>query len=104
MSGFLSNVFEIMDSLAPYATYGYTVRGVFGLFSFYGIWSFFSQFIPKKIKLSIGEFTVMRKYYDVQNITNIVSAQFYGGGQIPPKVRQEIISKTSPKVKNLIKK
>ena len=61
------------------------------------------DWLPKKVDLSIGSFIVRKKYYNVQNVTNIVSAQFYNGGIVPDSVRREIIIKTSPKVKNIVK-
>lgn len=53
----------------------------------------------KKVNLSIGVFKIKRKDYTVQNLTNIVSVLYYGGGQVPPNVRAEIINLTLPKVK-----
>lgn len=76
---------------------------VFGVSSVYGIYSFFMNFFPKKIELSIGSFTIARKHFDVQNITNIVSCKFYDGGLVPNDVRKEILNLTCPKVK-LLKK
>lgn len=55
----------------------------------------------KKIELSCGSFSVNRKNYDVQNITNIVSLYFYDSAKIPDNVRKEILEKTVPKVKDL---
>ena len=55
----------------------------------------------KKIELSCGSFSVNRKNYDVQNITNIVSLYFYDGAKIPDNIRKEILEKTVPNVKDL---
>ena len=57
----------------------------------------------KTVNLSIGSFKVRRKDYNVQNITNLVSLHFYGGGLVPDTIRREILQKTSPKVKGVNK-
>ena len=75
------------------------IRVVFGLSSIYGIYSFVMNWVPKTISLSIGTFKIKRKDFDVQNLTNVVSANFFNGGQIPPEIRREIIEKTCPKIK-----
>lgn len=80
------------------------IQSIFGIFSIYGIYSFIREWTPKQVKLSIGSFSIKRKYFDVQNITNIVSAKFYDGGQIPPEIRREIIELTCPKIKNIKRK
>lgn len=77
------------------------LQSVLGIFSIYGIYSFFREWMPQTVYLSIGSFSIKRKYFDVQNITNIVSAKFYDGGKIPPEVRREIIDLTCPKIKKL---
>jgi len=55
----------------------------------------------KKVNLSIGSFKIKRKDFTVQNITNIVSMQFYNGGDVPANVRKEILLVTCPKVSAL---
>lgn len=77
------------------------IQAVFGFFSLYGIYAFARDWVSVKINLSIGSFSIKKKHFDVQNITNIVSAVFYDGGQVPPNVRREIIELTCPKIKKL---
>lgn len=80
-------------------------RCTIGLSSLYGIYSFFkNHLIKKKVSLSIGTFKVNKKDYTVQNITNIVSANFYEGGLVPDNIRKEIILLTSPKITHIKKK
>ena len=66
----------------------------------YLIYRFYKKIGYKKIELSCGSFKVSRNYFDVQNITNLVSLHFYDGGLVPPEVRKEILEKTSPKIKD----
>lgn len=80
------------------------LQGIFAFFSLYGIYTFMKDWVPKRIELSVGSFSIRRKHFDVQNITNIVSAKFYNGGQIPPEVRKEIIELTCPKIWKYTKK
>lgn len=57
----------------------------------------------RKVHLSIGSFKIRRKDFSVQNITNIVSMKFYNGGEVPAPVRKEILAKTCPNVKDLVR-
>ena len=79
------------------------IQSILGLFSLYGIYSFCRNWLPYRVNLSIGSFTIKRKELNVQNLTNIVSSLFYGGGKIPDNVRREIISITCPKVTSVVK-
>lgn len=94
-----------MDSIRQLIDWAFDLsdilQSIFGIFSIYGIYSFFKEWMPQTVNLSIGSFTIKRKYFDVQNITNIVSAKFYDGGKIPPEVRREIIDLTCPTIKKL---
>lgn len=74
------------------------IQAVFAIFSLYGIYAFIRDWMPKTVKLSIGSFTIKRKYFDVQNITNIVSAYYFNGGQVPSDIRKEIIELTCPTI------
>lgn len=49
----------------------------------------------KTVGLTGVEFRVLLKDFNVQQITNIVSAYYFGGGQVPMKVRYEIIELTA---------
>lgn len=75
-----------------------SIQALFAIFSLYGIYAFLRDWMPKTVKLSVGSFTIKRKYFDVQNITNIVSAYYFNGGQVPSDIRKEIIELTCPKI------
>lgn len=60
-------------------------------------------YLSRKVHLSIGSFKIRRKDFSVQNITNIVSMKFYNGGEVPANVRKEILLKTCPRVKDLVR-
>ena len=92
---------DIFEILCDFAEKVGVIQSIFGAFSLYGIFTACRNIFLKNVKLSIGEFKIKRKYYDVQNITNIVSANFYGGGKVPDEIRQEIIMLTSPRVKQI---
>lgn len=94
MNDFVLNIIDFSNLLQTFIQ----------LFSIYGIYAFARDWMNVTVKLSIGSFSIQRKYFDVQNITNIVSANFYDGGQVPPEIRQEIIQLTCPKIKKLEKK
>lgn len=81
---------------------GNIMQAVLGVFSFYGMYSFIRDWQSKKVVFSLGEFNIKRKYFDVQNITNIVSAEYYGGGKVPDNIRKEIIKLTTPDAKNFV--
>lgn len=95
---------QVMNSLNPYIEYGYALKGVVGFFSFIGLIRYVWLFLCyKQVNLSVGSFRVQRRYFDVQNVTNIVSSRFYNGNTIPPEVRKEIIELTLPRVWKLKK-
>lgn len=89
------NLFSSLYDLSDF------IQAVLGFFSLYGIYSFIHDWLPVKVQLSIGTFKIKRKYFDVQNITNIVSANYYDGGQVPPEIRKEIINLTCPKIQKM---
>ncbi len=86
------------DYFFLFMTFSDYLQAIFSLFSLYGIYSFIREWMPKTVTLSIGTFKIKRRYFDVQNLTNIVSAYYYDGGQVPSDVRREIIEITCPKV------
>lgn len=86
---FNAGIVEWLKELFTYAT------------SIYGIIMFLRNYVTRTVTLSVGSFKIKQKYYDVQNITNIVSVRFYGGGQIPPEVRREILELTCPNIKEI---
>lgn len=79
----------------------YVGKGIYLLSGIYGVYSFIRDWRYIKVELSIGTFTIRHKELNVQNVTNVVSALFYGGGQVPTDVRKEIIKMTMPKIKNV---
>ncbi len=88
---------QILELLASGKEYFDLILFALGFCTGFGVRNFFKM----TVCLSIGQFRIQRKYFDVQNVTNIVSANFYNGGQIPDSVRKEIIMLTSPKVTKL---
>lgn len=92
---------DILSTLERVASYGDVIKGFAGYIAISAIYIAIRDLFPKKVNLSIGSFVVRRKHFNVQNVTNIVSAQFYEGGTVPDSVRREIILLTSPKVKKL---
>lgn len=50
----------------------------------------------RSIQVKPVTFKVQLRNYNVQQITNIVSARYFGGGNVPPHVRKEIIALTAP--------
>lgn len=95
-------MFENIEIFSECFDWGERIFTLF--FSLYGLYTFIGDWLTRKVDLSIGSFSIQRKYYDVQKITNIVSALFYDGGQVPPEIRREILEKTCPKVSDLKKK
>lgn len=92
---------DILSTLEREASYGDVIKGFAGYIAISAIYIAIRDLFPKKVNLSIGSFVVRRKHFNVQNVTNIVSAQFYEGGTVPDSVRREIILLTSPKVKKI---
>jgi len=56
---------------------------------------FVLKFWPKKIVVSRGSFWVFGKDANAQNLTNLVSANLYGGGQISVEDRKVILDRTN---------
>lgn len=73
------------------------------VFALYGFYAFIRDLRSRHVQLSVGSFRIARRYFNVQNITNVTSAIFYGGGNVPSEVRKEIIKLTTPKVSNVRK-
>lgn len=53
-----------------------------------------------KINNKIEKLELRRKYFTVQHLTNIVSREFYQGGQLDNAVRAQITKLTSPRLKD----
>ena len=92
---------DLLSTLERVASYGDIIKGFVGYIAISAIYIAIRDLFPKEVTLSIGSFVVTRKHFNVQNVTNIVSAQFNEGGTAPDSVRREIILLTSPKVKKL---
>lgn len=97
----MNDMHQIWDYAQLVALIVDVVKGCWGITALYGIYSFVRKYTYKRVNLSIGSFEVKRKDFNVRNLTNIVSANFYNGDTIPADVRKEIILITSPKVKKL---
>lgn len=90
---------EFLEFIYPIAQFGYYIRGIAGCFAIYGFIRFIKDYCMfKTVNLSIGSFVIQRKYYDYQNMTNIVSTHFYNGGRIDDDVRREILEKINHRV------
>lgn len=95
---------EWMTAFEPLSSIGDVFRGLFGLTSMYGVFRVVGDlFSYKTIRLSVGSFKMKRKDINVQNLTNVVSANFYDGGKVPDNIRKEIIEFTTPKIKEIKK-
>lgn len=92
---------ELTNYMQEVVSVGDLIGALTGYVSLYALYVFIKDWLPMKVDLTIGSFVVRRKHFNVQNVTNIVSAQFYDGGIVPDSVRREIILLTSPKVKNI---
>lgn len=68
------------------------------IFAVYGLYASVRDFFPFHVRLSVGSFYIARRHFNVQNVTNVTSAIFYEGGNVPSKVRQEVINLTTPRV------
>lgn len=95
---------NFLNYMREVASIGDLIGALGGYVSLYALYVYIKDWMYKKVDLSIGSFVVRKKDYNVQNVTNIVSAQFYEGGTVPDNVRKEIIFLTSPKVKNVTTK
>lgn len=85
------------DFFSWFATVGDFLQSLFAIFSLYGVYAIIRDWSIKRVELSIGSFRVRRRDFDVQKITNIVSANYFDGGQVPPDIRKEILHATNPK-------
>lgn len=93
------NVFS--EWFNSYVEFIYAVRAMADIAIFYVFYTDISNQFWKKVELSCGSFKIRQKYFTVQNVTNIVSLKYYGGGVVPPEIREEILKVTCPKVKEL---
>lgn len=68
------------------------------------IYRYFRGSTLKVVDLSCGSFTIRKRHFDVQTITNLVSQHFYNGGKVPDDIRKEILKITSPPIKDKVEK
>lgn len=84
------------------------ITGVISLFTFLYVTVGGIVFKKKVVLHSLGpeqvRFRVQLRNYNVQQITNVVSARYFNGGTVPPHVRQEIIEMTAPTAMKELKK
>ncbi|MCQ2275139.1 MAG: hypothetical protein MJZ86_10140 [Bacteroidales bacterium] len=86
-----------INQLGPWVS---IITGVISLFTFMYVTVGGIIFKKKVVLHSLGPeqvtFRIQLRNYNVQQITNVVSARFFDGGTVPPHVRQEIIGITAP--------
>lgn len=88
---------EIIYYIGPWVS---IITGVVSLFTFLYVTVGGIVFKKKVVLYSLGaepvRFRIQLRNYNVQQITNVVSACYFDGGPVPPHVRQEIIGLTAP--------
>ncbi len=60
-------------------------------------YSYITNNLKVNLEFSFGSVKVKRKDINSSNLTNIVSQYFYNEGNVPDKIRDEIMAKTNPK-------
>lgn len=88
---------NLINSINPWVS---IITGIFSICTFLYV-TVGGRVIRKPVRLhSLGpepvRFHVQLRNYNVQQITNVVSARYFAGGTVPPHVRQEIIALTAP--------
>lgn len=95
----------IIDHFGPWIS---LITGVVSLSTFLYVTVGGIIFKKKVVLYSVSSepvrFRVQLRNYNVQQITNVVSARYYNGGTVPPHVRQEIIGLTAPTAMKELKK
>ena len=98
MGNFWDTVINWFDS---YVVFISTVRAMANIAIFYVFYTDVRKLFWRKVELSCGSFKIRQKHFTVQNVTNVVSLKYYGGGHVPDDIRTEILKETCPKVKEL---
>ena len=96
MGNFWDTVINWFDS---YVVFISAVRAMANIAIFYVFYTDVRKLFWRKVKLSCGTFKIRQKHFTVQNVTNVVSLRYYGGGLVPDDVRKEILKATCPKIK-----
>ena len=96
MGNFWDTVINWFDS---YVVFISAVRAMANIAIFYVFYTDVRKLFWRKVELSCGSFKIRQKHFTVQNVTNVVSLRYYGGGLVPDDVRKEILKATCPKVK-----
>lgn len=96
MGNFWDTVINWLDS---YVVFISTVRAMANIAIFYVFYTDVRKLFWRKVELSCGTFKIRQKHFTVQNVTNVVSLRYYGGGLVPDDVRKEILKATCPKIK-----
>lgn len=96
MGNFWDTVINWFDS---YVVFISTVRAMANIAIFYVFYTDVRKLFWRKVELSCGTFKIRQKHFTVQNVTNVVSLRYYGGGLVPDDVRKEILKATCPKIK-----
>jgi len=94
---------NLIDYFSMVAFMGEMLQNIIGFSIVFTVYQFVNKWRWITVSLSCGSFAVRKKYFTVQNITNIVSCNFYNGEQVPASVRKEILEITCPKIKELKK-
>ncbi|MBE6328908.1 MAG: hypothetical protein E7072_02160 [Bacteroidales bacterium] len=96
MVSFWDTIVNWFDS---YVVFISAVRAMANIAIFYVFYTDVRKLFWRKVELSCGTFKIRQKHFTVQNVTNVVSLRYYGGGLVPDDVRKEILKATCPKVK-----
>lgn len=96
MGNFWDTVINWFDS---YVVFISAVRAMANIAIFYVFYTDVRKLFWRKVELSCGTFKIRQKHFTVQNVTNVVSLRYYGGGLVPDDVRKEILKVTCPKIK-----
>ena len=92
---------SFLDLVDKYAGFVAVIKALANLSIFYVSYINIQKLFWKKVELSCGSFKIRQKHFTVQNVTNVVSLKYYGGGHVPDDIRTEILKATCPKVKEL---
>lgn len=96
MVSFWDTIVNWFDS---YVVFISAVRAMANIAIFYVFYTDVRKLFWRKVELSCGTFKIRQKHFTVQNVTNVVSLRYYGGGLVPDDVRKEILKATCPKIK-----
>ena len=75
----------------------YAVDFISFLILVYAAFNFYDENKKVMLDFTFGSVKIRKKNINSSNLTNIVSLNFFGGGNVPDKIRVEILEKTNPK-------